>query len=129
MKQKYKKLGIIVAIVLIILVVLTFVANMIIERKIKTALDNLPESVELTYDHVNANVWSGTVELVLPTITITGETTSKTILNAKLKTIKVIDLSYWDFIFNDKVSVETLEIDSLIAKYLHNPLVKNDDYN
>lgn len=128
MKQKHKKIGIIIIIVLAVFVISIFVANQILERKITTALDNLPETVKIEYSEIDINLWTGNLEISKPIVTITGETTSKTILNATLKTIEINDIGYWDYLFNDKISVETFSINHLVAKYKHNPVVKNDDY-
>ncbi|WP_179020254.1 hypothetical protein [Winogradskyella forsetii] len=128
MNQKQKKVGIIIAITLALVILLIVVANLIIENKIASAFEDLPESVKVDYASIDANVLTGNLELVTPSVTVTGETTDKTILDAKLNTIKINDISYWDFIFKDKISVEELRIDQLIAKYKHNPVVQNDDY-
>jgi len=128
MNQKQKKFGIIIAIVIAIVILLIVIANLIIENKITSAIEELPKSVKVDYASIDANVLTGNLELVTPSITITGETTSKTILDAKLNAIKINDISYWDFLFNDKISVEKLSIDQLIAKYKHNPVVQSEDY-
>ncbi|QXP79248.1 MULTISPECIES: hypothetical protein [Winogradskyella] len=127
-KTKYKKVLIVIAIIAIVTLLFSFVANTFVESKIESALNDLPKSVKIDYSEIDVALWSGDVEILTPKIVITGETTSKTILNATLKTIEVKDLSYWDYLFNDEISVEELHINTLVAKYLHNPVVKNNDY-
>ncbi len=128
MSRKQKKIGIIIAIVLLVIVASTFALNLIIENKIATVIDDLPKSVKVEYQSIDVNVWTGNLELASPKVVVSGKTTNKTILDATLKTIEINNLGYWDYLFNDKISVETLIINRLVATYKHNPKVNNDDY-
>ena len=128
MSRKQKKIGIIIAIVLLVIVASTFALNLIIENKIATVIDDLPKSVKVECQSIDVNVWTGNLELASPKVVVSGKTTNKTILDATLKTIEINNLGYWDYFFNDKISVETLIINRLVATYKHNPKVNNDDY-
>ncbi|MDN3493154.1 hypothetical protein [Winogradskyella bathintestinalis] len=128
MNKKYKKIGVIIAIVLTVILITTFVVNIVIENKITTAIEKLPKSVKIKYESVDANIWTGNLEMIAPKVMVIGETTQKTILDATLNTIEINEISYWNFLMNDKISVETLIVNQLVAKYKHNPVVKNDDY-
>ena len=75
MKQKYKKLVIIIVCLLLVTLILTLVANVVLENKIKTVINKLPQSVDLGYSEIDVNVWGGDFDLIQPDITITGETT------------------------------------------------------
>ncbi|WP_179315403.1 hypothetical protein [Winogradskyella undariae] len=127
-KPKYKKAIIVIAIVVIVTVLLSFLANSFIEQKIGEQLHNVSESTKIEYTSINANIWTGHVEVESPTILVSEETTNKTILDAKLKSIEINDVGYWDLLFNDKITIESLVIDELIAKYKHNSVVKNENY-
>ena len=127
-KPKYKNAIIVIAIIAIITILLSFLANSYIEQKIGEELQNVSESTKIEYTSINANIWTGNVEVVSPAILVSGETTNKTILEAKLKAIVINDVRYWDLLFNDKITIESLVIDELIAKYKHNSVVKNEDY-
>ncbi|WP_225036237.1 hypothetical protein [Winogradskyella sp. SM1960] len=129
MNSKYKKSGVIIAVVGAVIMILTFITNIIIERKIKNAIDDLPKTVDVTYASIEASVWSGNLTLFSPYVIVNGETTDKVILETESYTIEVNSLSYWDFLFNDKISMESIVVNDLISKYKHNPLVKKDDYN
>ncbi|MBU2929977.1 hypothetical protein [Winogradskyella psychrotolerans] len=128
MNPKYKKIGIIAAIICTSLVVFTFIANTVIERKIISAVDDLPKSVNAQFTAVEASIWSGSLAIFSPEVIVKGETTNKTILDAKLKSIEINDVGYWNLLFNDKIAIESLVIDELVAKYKHNSIVKNKDY-
>jgi hypothetical protein len=128
-KPKYKKAIIVIAIVAIVTVLLSFLANSFIEQKIGEELQNVSESTKIEYTSINANIWTGHVEVESPTILVSGETTNKTILDTKLKSIEINNVDYWDLLFNDKITIESLVIDELVAKYKHNSVVKNEDYH
>ncbi len=108
---------------------LSFLVNRLIEQKLGQEFQKVSESTKIEYATINANIWTGNVEVVSPTIVISGETTQKTILDAKLKSIEINDVGYWDLLFNDKIIIESLVIDELVAKYKHNSVVKNEDYH
>ncbi|WP_179320166.1 hypothetical protein [Winogradskyella helgolandensis] len=127
-KPKHKKAIIVIAIIVIVTVLLSFLANSFIEQKIGEELQNVSESTKIEYTTIYANIWTGHVEVKSPTILVSGETTNKTILDAKLKSIEINDVGYWDLLFNDKITIESLVIDELVAKYKHNSVVKNEDY-
>ena len=128
MERKYKKLGIIVSFLFAAIMIITIIANSIIERRIVKIFDKLPESIKFEYSEIDANIWSGKLKLISANIEILGETTDKTILEAKLKSLHIDDLGYWDFLFNNKISVGTIAVNDLIAKYRYNPMVKKHDY-
>lgn len=128
MKYKHKKIIYILASVVIVIMALTFITNYFIEQKLNKAINDLPKQVEVKSGDINANIWSGSIEIISPSVSVYGETTNKTILSAHLKAVKLLDLSYWDFLFNDEISVESLIINQLVVEYKHNPLVKNNTY-
>ena len=128
MKQNYKKIGIAIAIIILVLIISTYIANRVIEGKVTTAIENLPSSVSVDYSEVEVSVWTAKMTLKDPVIKITGQTTGKNILEATLKAIEIDDISYWNLLVNDKISIEEFNIIKPILKYLHNPHVKKDDY-
>lgn len=128
MKQKYKKKGLIMAVVISVFIVLTIITNYIVESKLNRAFNDLPRFIKLDYESLHVNVFTGNLEIKAPMITINGKTTNKTILNAQLKNIDINDFSYWDYLVNDEITVEEIILDQLILKYNHNLHVSKDEY-
>lgn len=128
MNLKPKKIGIIAAILIVIIIILTLVVNKIVENKIAAAIHNLPETFTVEYSTMSVHIWSGNLELSSLNMKITGETTNKIILDAQLASVVVEDISYWDYLVNNEITVDNLTLESVIAKYLHNSVVKNKDY-
>ena len=128
MNLKPKKIGIIVAVLIVIIVIITLVVNKVVENKIASAIHNLPKTFTVEYASMSVHIWSGNLELSSLDITIKGETTNKVILDAKLASVAVDNISYWDYLVYDEITVDNLILESMVAKYLHNPVVKNKDY-
>ncbi|NRD24225.1 hypothetical protein HNV10_13280 [Winogradskyella litoriviva] len=129
MKQKYKKKGLIIAVVISVFVVLTIVANYVVENKLNRALNGLPRFIKLEYTSLRVNVIAGNLEINAPVVTINGKITQKAILNAQLKSIVIKNLSYWDYLINDEIIVEAIILDQLSLKYNYNRHVGKDEYN
>jgi hypothetical protein len=128
-KHKRRRIIISIAIVLGVVLVMTLIANRYVKGQINTALQDLPKSIKIDYNSIRVNVWTGNLEMKAPKITILGNTTSKSILHAQLKTIEIKDISYYDFLVNDEVTVDKIILDQLVAKYKHNAHVNKDEYS
>ena len=128
-KHKRRRIIISIAIVLGVVLVMTLIANRYVKRQINTALQDLPKSIKIDYNSIRVNVWTGNLEMKAPKITILGNTTSESILHAQLKTIEIKDISYYDFLVNDEVTVDKIILDQLVAKYKHNAHVNKDEYS
>ena len=128
MKSKYKKTTIVIVIIVFVILFLSLLVNYFIERKIGTFINTKLDSTKIEYTSIDVNVWTGNLVITSPTVFLVGQTTNKTILNAKLKSIEINDIGYWDLLFNDKISVESVVVNQLVAKYVHNPIVKKNDY-
>ncbi|WP_299107823.1 hypothetical protein [uncultured Winogradskyella sp.] len=128
-KDKGNRILISITIVFAITLLTTLITNRFIEDKIETAIKDLPKSIKLDYADVNFNIWTGNLELKFPQLTVLGKTTDKTILNAKLNVIEIKDVSYYDYLVNNEVTIDEIVLDQLVVKYKHNPKVKNDQYS
>ncbi len=128
MTKKYKKPGIIIATIVLVSILLSFILNMVLEQKISKAIANLPDSVLVDYKSIDTNIWLGNIEVTMPKIEVKGKNTNEIILDAKTKTIELNDLSYWEFLVNDKIDINQIFVNQLIANYKHNSVVKNDSY-
>lgn len=128
MKQKHKKIGITIAVIGLVFVLFTIIANYVLKQKLTNAINGLPDTVKVDYADLDIGIWSGNLEISSPNIVVYGETTQKTLLNLTLKTITIKDIGYWDYLFNDKISVSAILADQLVAQYSHNPNVKNKSY-
>ncbi|WP_405572102.1 hypothetical protein [Winogradskyella sp. Asnod2-B02-A] len=128
MKSKYKKTTIVIVTIIFVILFLSLLVNFFIERKIGTFINTKLDSTKIEYTSIDVNVWTGNLVFTSPTVFLVGQTTNKTILNAKLKSIEINDIGYWDLLFNDQITVESVVVNQLVAKYVHNTIVKKDHY-
>lgn len=129
MKSRNKKiLGVAIAIVFLV-VVLPFILNIVIERKIINKLKELPEHILFRHTAIEADVFSGDLRLFSPYILIKGKTTDTILFDADFQDIYIKDLGYWDYLVNDKISLDAIILDQPVIKYRHNSKVKNKSYN
>ncbi|WP_111309473.1 hypothetical protein [Confluentibacter sediminis] len=123
MDKKLKK-GLIIGIsVAIVLVIGILCLNFFIKNKLKNGLDNLSKTVKIQYQDIHVNTLTGSVALINPHIFIYGKATHNITAEIELKKIAISNLSYWDYFFNDKISVEDILLNDPKVIYNHNELV------
>src|SRR5690606_39172237 len=71
--------------------------------------------------HVNS--LTGSVNIMQPKISVYGKTTHTIIAQLELNELSVKDLSYWNYLFNDKISVKNIVLKEPNVIYHHNDLV------
>lgn len=129
MIHKHKKILIILTAIVLVGIVITCSANYLLEDKIDKAFKDLPHTITLKYKSINVNIWSGSVAIQLPRLTVTGKTTNQPILEAELNTIEISDVSYYNYLINKEISVGHLILNQLVVNYKHNPKVESKSYN
>lgn len=129
MKRSHKKKIIVISAIVVLAVALPIIGNLIIENKIKTLINNLPKNVNVEYSDINASMLSGNLELKSPKIKVKGETTDSIIFSAELEALKISDLSYWDYVFDDELSIVAVKFQNAVIKYSYNPLIEKQNYN
>lgn len=122
MDKRLKKGLIIVLILLILLVVVTIIANSIIKNKLKESLNHISETVHIQYDDIQVSVLKGSVKLLHPKILVYGKTTGNVNLEVDLNTLAINNLSYWNYLFNDKFAIKNISILEPKVIYHHNEM-------
>jgi len=128
--SKRKKIIVISLISIVAIGVLTIVvAQNVISSKIKTFLaESLPNHIKVDYEDLSFAILSGNLELEKPKLTIYGKTTDSINLTNQMSSLLIEDVGYWDYIFNDKISIESIKINNPKIDYYHNKLVDSKDY-
>jgi len=122
MDNKLKK-GLIIGLsVIILLIIGIFVANSVIKNKLRDSLNNISETIKIQYQDIHVNTLTGSVELAHPKILVYGKTTSKINVEIELNELSINNISYWDYFFNDKISIENISINTPKVIYNHNEL-------
>jgi hypothetical protein len=122
--DKRLKIGLIIgASILMVLITGTLVVNFIIKNKLKEGLNNFSETIKIQYQDIHVNSLTGSMELIHPKISIYGKTAENILAQIELNELSINNFSYWDYFFNDKISIENISINEPKAIYHHNNLV------
>ncbi len=127
MQKKYKIASVLLGTAVSVFV-LFWVANWQVEKKIGQTLNQLPDHIKLSYSDLDVNVLFGNITLKSPKCEVFGKTTGEMISQVHIDNISIEDLSYWDYLFNKKISVERLLVQSPVVKYIKNDKVKQADF-
>lgn len=122
MDKRLKK-GLIIGLsVIIVLIIGAVVANIIIKNKLKDGLNNISETIKIKYQDIHVNTLTGSVGLTHPKIFVYGKTTNKINVEIELNELSIGNVSYWDYIFNNKINIENISINTPKVIYNHNEL-------
>lgn len=114
---------------LVLAVVGYFVADSLISSKIETFLGTkLPETVSVDYESLEVNIWRGSIVMIKPKIINRGTHTSKTNAEIELDTLLIDGFGYWDYLVNDNIYVESVQMRSPKLLYNHNASIPKNEY-
>src|SRR5690606_8796416 len=129
MTKRYKKIGIIVSISILLWILLCVFADKFVKNKVENLLHSeLPANLQLTYSDLKISTINGSVTLINPQIIQTGEFTNNTNFTASLESLKIDDVSYWELLFNDKIYIQNLELDTPTMVYFKNDTIDKKAY-
>ncbi|WP_299391909.1 hypothetical protein [uncultured Gelidibacter sp.] len=115
--------------ILVIGIVGYFVADAMISSKLEAFLEKeLPETISVDYEAIDVNIWSGSVIMVRPKIVSKGSYGSKNVANLELDTLLVDGFATWNYLLNDKIDVESVQLRSPKLLYNHNSATPKDEY-
>lgn len=129
MSKRFKKIGITVAAVFVLGIVLFVVADNIVKNKVENLLQNeLPANLQLTYSELKISTINGRITLVKPQIVQKGEITNNENFTASLEILLIDDVSYWDVLFNDKMYIQNIELNTPTIVYFKNDTIDKNEY-
>ncbi|WP_147448336.1 hypothetical protein [Dokdonia sinensis] len=103
---------------LLLIIIGWFYTNFTIKNKITYFLENrLPNHINLQYDDLTLNIFEGTVHCLNPKVLIGNK--MDTIIHTRVLAEKFIleDVSYWDYVLKDKITIEDIKIQSAKIEY------------
>ncbi len=129
MTKRYKKIGIIVSVSILLGILLCVCADKFVKNKVENLLHNeLPANLQLTYSDLKISTINGSVTLKNPQIIQTGEFTNNTNFSASLESLKIDDVSYWELLFNDKIYIQNLELNTPTVVCFKNDTIDKKAY-
>ncbi|SFZ91770.1 hypothetical protein SAMN05428642_102309 [Flaviramulus basaltis] len=129
MNKRLKKTLVIIVGLIVFLFFGVLIINNVIENKLQNQLENISENVEIKYENIKVNSLKGSVNISKPLISVYGKTTHKKNALVELEYFLVGSFSYWDYFFNDKITIGNVIFDEPNITYHHNDSVSSKSYN
>ncbi len=101
----------------------------VMTNKIENFLSNgLPENLELKYDQFDFSFIGGNFSIENPKLTSYGKNTDSIIMTVLTKEVVIDGISYWDYMFNDEVNLNTIIIKKADIHFSYNKVIKSESY-
>jgi len=128
MSKRLKKIVFGISGLIIVFAIGIFVLNYYIKNKIENEIAGLSDKFKIEYKDIDVNALGGTLSFVNPLVSVYGETNQEINLQAELERFTIEDVSFWDYLFNDRIAVENIIFNKPNVTYYHNDLVKSKSY-
>ncbi|MDT0554587.1 DUF748 domain-containing protein [Patiriisocius hiemis] len=110
MANKKKKLLYIVTTVMLLFVALSLFINSFVKNKVEEHLSNLPQNVDLSYKNLTISTISGSIILNDIKLVLKNDTLPTKDNTLFINSIEVTNTSYWDYIVNNKISIQEIVV-------------------
>ena len=128
--EKRLKYGLVSLAVITILVIISLVVSQkILTSKVENFLANsLPEQIQVDYQDLDLSILKGSLIISKPKLTVKGQTVDSLILSNDMSSVEILDVGYWDYFVNNKISIGSIQINNPNITYHHNKLIDAKDY-
>ena len=114
--------------VLIIVIGSIVAINYFLKNKVENFLaTRLPETIIQSYDELRLDMYEGTLTLINPSVQIQNKEDHKIHTHISVEKLVIDDISYWDYLVNDKIHIDEISINQPKIVYYKNKLKKNRD--
>ncbi|RFN59694.1 AsmA family protein [Marixanthomonas ophiurae] len=128
MTKKIRLFIIVLLSVLIIFIGGIVAINYFFKNKVENFLaTRLPENIIQSYDDLRLDMYEGTLTLINPTVEIQNKEDSKIHTQISVEKLIIDDISYWDYLLNDKIHIDEISINKPKVVYYKNRLKKSRD--
>ena len=102
--------------------------NYFLKNKVENFLaTRLPENIIQSYDDFRLDIYEGTLTLINPSVQIQNKEDRKTHTSISVKKLVINDISYWDYLLNNKIHIDEILINKPDIVYYKNRLKKSQD--
>ncbi|QXP59422.1 hypothetical protein [Olleya sp. HaHaR_3_96] len=127
MSDKRKKIGIAIAIVLVLFIIGVFMTKAIVKNKLEDYISNLPEHISFQYDNSDISILSGSITIKNPSLNIKGQTPGKDNTIITMSSFAIEGLSYWDYMVNNNFAIHAIHFSNPKIKYYHDRKVNIEE--
>ncbi|WP_452223580.1 hypothetical protein [Lacinutrix chionoecetis] len=110
----------------LVIIGVVLVSNHFIKKKVEHFLEyRLPSYISQNYSSIDLNSFEGTVTINEPVINISNTDNQTVHTKISLDKIIVEDVSYWDYLFNDKIHIEDIKLKQPKILYFKDNFLQN----
>lgn len=118
MNKRFKKIVFAVLAIGAVFIIGSVSVNRILKSKLETFIqERLPENMVRAYDDIIVESFGGSLIVTNASLIIknTEDGVEHTFIN--VEKLKISDISYWDYLFNDEIHAETISLENPIIAY------------
>lgn len=118
MNKSLKTIVIVILAIGAIFIVGTVTVNNILKNKLETFIkERLPENMVRSYDNINVETFSGSLSVSNASLIIKNKEDGVKHTFINVERLKISNISYWDYLFNDEIHVESISLENPIVAY------------
>ncbi len=106
----------------------TVSVNIFLKNKLETFVnDRLPENMVRSYDEISVESFGGSLSISNASLIIKNKKDNVAHTFINVEKLKISHISYWDYIFNDEIHVETISLENPTMAYYKDRVIKSED--
>lgn len=118
MKKGFKKLVITILTIGVIFIGGTVYVNSLLKIKLEKFIqERLPDNMVRAYDDITVETFSGSLSVTNASIIIKNSEDGVKHTFINVEKLKIADISYWDYLFNDEIHVSEILLENPIIAY------------
>ncbi len=128
MNKRFRKIIYILLTIGALLIVAVISINSILKNKVEKFIqDRLPENMERSYDEITLESFDGSLVITNASLIIKNKEDSVNHTFINVEKLKILDISYWDYLFKDKIHIEAISLENPKIVYYQDRLKTSKD--
>tara|TARA_R110002020_G_scaffold54229_10_gene151391 strand:- start:8161 stop:9708 length:1548 start_codon:yes stop_codon:yes gene_type:complete len=128
MEKNFKKIVYIILALGAVFIIGTVSINIILKNKLEDFIKTrLPENMIRSYDDITVETFGGSLSITNASLIIKNKRNNQEHTFVNVEKLKISDISYWDYLFNDEINIENISLENPTIAYYENRIEKNED--
>jgi hypothetical protein len=128
MNKHFRKIIYAVLTIGAVFIIATVSINIFLKNKLEGFVnERLPENMIRSYDDITVESFGGSLSITNASLIIKNKKDSVKHTFINVEKLKISHISYWDYLFNDEIHVETISLENPIMAYYKDRVIPNRD--
>lgn len=111
-----------------VFIIATISVNILLKNKLESFIqERLPENMVRSYDDITVESLGGSLSITNASLIIKNKKDSVEHTFINVEKLKISDISYWDYLFNDEIRIETVSLRNPTIAYYKDRVISNTD--